>query len=259
MERQQLLSRTRATTEIRSAGTWFRLVSGLGAVFVLFHWSASALGSDRGQAGIIVGAVVTAAILVVERAWFTASIRGAARALGFGAPSRSGLMTSGVISGLLLLVVPLYVMATGAPWTFVPHWWERLPGLFAQAGIAEEVLFRGYLFGHVRRGRSFWRAACISMLPFVAVHLLMFVTMPWPVALASLLLATVISFPMAHLFELGKGTIWAPALLHFVVQGAVKSIQIAGDGSAAFPLAWIAASAVIPLLALFVRRPGSTH
>ena len=52
------------------------------------------------------------------------------------------------------------------------------------------------------------------MLPFVAVHLLMFFTMPWPVAgLASLLLAVVISFPMAHLYELGNATIWAPALL----------------------------------------------
>jgi membrane protease YdiL (CAAX protease family) len=44
--------------------------------------------------------------------------------------------------------------------------------------VAEEVLFRGYLFGHLRRGRSFWRAAVLSMLPFVCVHLLLFFTMP---------------------------------------------------------------------------------
>ena len=93
------------------------------------------------------------------------------------------------------------------------------------------------------------------MLPFVLVHLLMFVNLPWPVALASLLLSVVISFPMAHLFELGGGTIWPPALLHFVVQGTVKVIDLAGEGTASFPLVWIAASAVVPLAVfLFTRR-----
>jgi hypothetical protein len=93
------------------------------------------------------------------------------------------------------------------------------------------------------------------MVPFVAVHLLMFFSMPWPVAVASLLLAVVISFPMAHLYELGGATIWAPALLHFVVQGTVKSVYFVGDAGAAFPLVWMAASALVPLLALFVPRP----
>ena len=245
------------SNEIRSTGSWARLVIGLAAVFVLFQSLASALGSDRGQAGIVVGAVVAAATLAIERTWFASTFHGAIRAVGLQTPTGSSLLVSGVTSGVLLLIVPIYVVGTGARWTMESHWWERVPGLFAQAGIAEEVLFRGYLFGHVRRGRTFWRAASISMLPFVAVHLLMFFTMPWPIAVASLFLACVISFPMAHLFELGHGTIWAPALLHFVVQGAVKSIHIANDSPATFPLVWIAASALIPLLAFLVHRPHS--
>jgi len=80
------------------------------------------------------------------------------------------------------------------------------------------VLFRGYLFGHVREGRPFWRAATVSCAPFVAVHLFMFLTLPWPIALASVLLAAILSFPLAYLFELGGRTIWAPAFLHFIVQ-----------------------------------------
>ncbi len=243
--------------EIRSADSWARLVIGLAAVFVLFQWLASALGSDRGQAGLIVGAVVVVATVAVERTWLASTLRGAIRALGLQTPTGSSLLASGVISGVLLLVVPIYVAMTGARWTMDPQWLERVPGLFAQAGIAEEVLFRGYLFGHVRRGRAFWRAASLSMLPFVAVHLLMFFTMPWPIAVASLLLAVVISFPLAHLYELGNGTIWAPALLHTIVQGTVKSIQFGGDSAATFPLVWIAASALIPLLALFARGPHS--
>ena len=223
--------------------------------FALFQWSALALGSDRGQAGIVVGAIVTAAVLAAERSWFAPTLAAAARAVGLGAPARAGLLTSAVISVLLVAAVPLYAAATRSHWAMDAQWWVRLPGLFAQAGIAEEVLFRGYLFGHLRRGRSFWRAASLAMLPFVAVHLLLFFTMPWPVAGVSLLLAVVISFPLAHLYELGNATIWAPALLHFVVQGTVKSVHVAGDSAMTFPLVWMAASAVVPLLALFVPRP----
>ena len=78
-------------------------------------------------------------------------------------------------------------------------------------------------------------------------------SMPWPIALASVLLAVVISFPLAHLFELGGDTIWAPALLHFVIQGAIK-LLVLGEGAEAFAINWMIASAVVPLL-VFVRYP----
>ncbi len=125
---------------------------------------------------------------------------------------------------MLALVVPVFAMVQGSTLTLLPGWLALVPGLFAQGGIAEEVLFRGYLFGHLRRGRTFWRAAALSMLPFAAVHLLLFTTMPWPIALAALTLSVALSVPLAHLFELGGSTIWAPALLHAVIQGAVKIV-----------------------------------
>jgi hypothetical protein len=78
--------------------------------------------------------------------------------------------------------------------------------------------------------------------------------MPWPIALAALVLSVVLSFPLAHLFELGGHTIWAPALLHFVVQGTVKLVVFSGDAAALFPLVWIAAGAVIPMSAFLSRR-----
>jgi membrane protease YdiL (CAAX protease family) len=136
-------------------------------------------------------------------------------------------------------------------------WVWLIPGLFAQAGIAEETLFRGYLFGRLRTGRTFWRAAALSMVPFVAVHLVLFITMPFWVAMAALMLAVVTSFPMAQLFELGGSTIWPPALMHFVVQGTVKVTVLSGEASAAFPLVWMLASAVLPLFVFLVPRPRS--
>lgn len=78
--------------------------------------------------------------------------------------------------------------------------------------------------------------------------------MPWEVALASLLLSAIISFPLARLFEAGGNTIWAPSILHFVVQSAVKVIVI--DGQALnFPVVWMLAAAVIPFV-VFVYIPS---
>ena len=78
--------------------------------------------------------------------------------------------------------------------------------------------------------------------------------MPWPIALAALVLSVVLSFPLAHLFELGNHTIWAPALLHFVIQATVKVVVVSGDSAAVFPLVWMAASALLPQLVLLVPR-----
>jgi hypothetical protein len=78
--------------------------------------------------------------------------------------------------------------------------------------------------------------------------------MPWPIAVASVLLAVVVSFPLARLYELGGGTIWAPALLHFVIQGTVK-VVVGGGGMESFAIIWMIASAVVPLL-IFVRDPA---
>jgi membrane protease YdiL (CAAX protease family) len=237
---------------------WPKLVAGLILVFALFQWTASALHSDRGQAGALVATIVVAATLLVERALFSSSLGGAARALGLFAPARRGLVGAAVVGLALLLVLPLYMRIARTSLAMQPGWPWLLPGLFAQAGIAEETLFRGYLFGHLRRGRSFWRAASLAAVPFTAVHLLLFLTMPWPVAAASVLLAVILSFPLAHLFELGGGTIWGPAILHFVVQGAIKSIAIPVESTATLPLVWMAASAVVPFLVFLFPRMRSS-
>ena len=168
---------------------------------------------------------------------------------------RLELATAVGVSVIVVLTVPLFLGVTGTSAAIFPGALMLLPGLFAQAGVAEEVLFRGYLFRRLRQGRSFWQAASLSVLPFVAVHLLLFLTMPWPIALAAVLLALVVSFPMAHLFELGRNTIWGPAILHFVIQSTVKVVVVPDAASASFALSWIGASAVVPQLAFLVARP----
>ena len=65
--------------------------------------------------------------------------------------------------------------------------------------------------------------------------------------------AAVLSFPLARLFELGGNTVWAPALVHTVIQGAVK-LAIPVETDSPFPIVWIAASAVIPFVVFLNPR-----
>jgi membrane protease YdiL (CAAX protease family) len=226
---------------------WAKLLAGLAVVFAVFQLLAYALGSSRGEAGVLVAGVVIAALIAVECLLFRQPPARAIRNLGFGRLAGLGLLVAFGVSMLLLAVIPAYAYFRGAPVSVYPALGWLIPGLFAQAGIAEEALFRGYLFRHLRQGRPFWRAAALSTLPFAFIHLYLFWTLPWPVALASVMLATIISFPLAYLFELGGGTIWAPALLHFTVQGAIKILELPGDTT--MPIVWMAASATIPWLA----------
>ena len=225
---------------------------GVTVVFALFHGLAGYLGSDRGQAGVAIAGVVVVALIAFERLLFGRTAAEAMRALGFGTPDPRGFFAVLLVVVLLVATVPLYASVRGVTLAYYPGWPSLLAGLFAQAGIAEEALFRGFLFRHLRDGRGFWHAAMLATVPFVAVHLILFATMPWPVALAAVFLSTIISFPLARLFELGGNTIWAPAILHFVVQATIKIVETPGDTG--LPIAWMAASMIIPWLVFFGWR-----
>jgi membrane protease YdiL (CAAX protease family) len=223
-------------------------------IFLILHGGATALGSFRGEAGFAVAALVLLACLIAQRILRSQSLFVAARTLGLGRPTATSLCIGLGASLLLLLTLPAFAMLTHSHATFYTGWLLLLPGLFAQGGVAEEVLFRGYLFGNLRQRYPFWRAAMFSAGPFVAAHLLLFATMSWPVALAATLLAFVTSFPLAHLFELGARTIWAPALVHFTMQGAVKVVEMSGS-SLLYQMVWLAACAVVPWLVFAFRVP----
>lgn len=234
---------------IAAPRAWLRLLVAVAAVFALFHASADFLGSTRGEAGLVIGAAIVLATLLAERIL----LGGALAARSLGAPRRSGMLAALAVSAALLAVIPIVAWLAGGTMELYPGWPLLLPGLFAQAGIAEELLFRGLLFARVRHGRGFWRGALLATLPFVGVHLVLFATLPWAIALASVLLSAVISLPMARLYELGGNTIWAPAILHFVVQGAIKIIPV--EGVPTLPLIWMAASALLPFLVFALRAP----
>lgn len=230
-------------------------MAGLLVVFALFHGLATVLGSDRGQAGLLIGTAVVLATIAGQTVLFGQRPRLAARWLGLAWPEGRGLAASVVVGLLLITALPMAAILGGVSMEWYPGWGWLLPGLLAQAGVAEELLFRGYLFRHLRQGRSFWRAVALATGPFVAVHLILLLSTPWPVALAAVALAAVATPPLAYLFELGGNTIWAPALLHFVMQGAVKVVTFPGESGLLIPLVWMLACATLPYLVFMFKQP----
>lgn len=152
----------------------------------------------------------------------------------------------------------LFAVSTGSSLELYPNWQWLAIGIFCQAGIAEETLFRGYLFGHMRQRHTFWKAAGFAAIPFVLVHLILFFQFPWSLAGASILLSIAISFPLSKLYEMNGKTIWAPAIVHFATQAIAKLIVPSGENAWLYPFFVIAASAVVPLLVFALPKWGRT-
>lgn len=237
---------------------WSKVIFGVVVVFTLFQCVATALGSFRGEAGLLVGLVVVIATVKVERLLFTEPVSQAALAVGLGRPTAKGLAVGVVIAASMLGSAVAFAVATGSSLELYPNWPWLAVGIFCQAGIAEETLFRGYLFGHVSQRYSYWKAAALASIPFLLVHMILFYQFPWPIAAASILLSIAISFPLSRLYELNGRTVWAPAIVHFATQAIVKLIVPIGDNAWIYPFFVMAASAVIPLGVYIVRfvRPS---
>lgn len=236
----------------RTRRIWLAIFGGLLIVFSVFQFLGWYLGSDRGQSGVLIGVIIVGLTAFINRLIFTHAASDYDRFVGLGLPAARGMLVATVVSALLVLVLPAYAIITNSQLAVAYEWLWVIPGLFAQAGIAEETLFRGFLFGSFRRRYPFWRAAILSAIPFAAVHLILFFTLDLVIAAAAFILAIVMSFPLAYLYELGGRTIWAPAVLHFTAQGAIKLVVIPETDALILPIVWMAAAAVIPFLAFLV-------
>jgi porin len=224
-----------------------KLLLGVFTVFILFQVVASVTGSLRGEAGILVGLIVVIATLKVERKLFNKPVAHAARSIGLASPKTFGIIISVTIAGVMFLMVPLFAWVTGSSIEMYPNWQFLMVGLFFQAGIGEETLFRGYLFGHLRQQHTFGKAVFFAAIPFVLVHAILFFSLSWSLAVASILLAIAMSFPLSRLFEISGNTIWAPAVVHFAAQAIAKMFVVQGAHAGLYPFFCISATALVPL------------
>jgi membrane protease YdiL (CAAX protease family) len=163
--------------------------------------------------------LAVAAVVIPEMLLFKSSLLEALRNTGIGRP-RAGVILVGLLVSLPLLVYfPIFSLITRVPLILFEDWPYRLLTVVLMQGLTEEMMFRGYLFGHLRAGRSFRRAAAISALFFGLAHLHLFTILDPLVAGIATLLAVVSHVPLAYLYERGRNTIWTGSIVHIAATG----------------------------------------
>lgn len=133
-----------------------------------------------------------------------------------------GLIIYLVLSAVLMLVISATVPAFNptAPQTTgfsgISQQYELILAfltLVVLAPVAEEVLFRGYLFGKLRKHVPVWAAILATSVLFGLIHVA-FSLDAWNVAIDTFALSVVLC-----LLRLSTGSIWASILLHMIKNG----------------------------------------
>jgi membrane protease YdiL (CAAX protease family) len=195
---------------------------------------------------LIVSAIVLATLLLLQKWIGSSSFANSIRNLGFGKTDFKNLLPGIVISAALLLFYPLLGLILNAKLFLAKDWHLNFIGLFLTGGLTEEMLFRGYFFGSLRRKMSFRKAALISAVFFTLTHLVLFTYMDWPIALLSTLLAVASAVPFAFLFEKGNSTVWSPAIVHTTIR-TVGLVVTTDETFSAVSMLWIVAVLVYPI------------
>ena len=219
----------------------FALFYGLSLLTSNFDWTWS-----RILICLVTVGGVTIAWSLIKNAPLAQSFRN----VGFGVPNWRAMGIAVVISALMLAFFPIYSSLASVDLPLKSNWHWILIGVVTGVGITEETLFRGYVFGFLREKYGFWQAATLSMILFGAMHLLLLLWLPLPIAIAAIVLAILAAYPTAYLFETGNRTIWPSAILHTTAL-ATNLFEIPMELTVSISLLWIGI-VVIGLILVFV-------
>lgn len=154
------------------------------------------------------------ATLGFERLLFSGSWGRAWQRVGFVRVRRSMGLVALLVSLPMWLFLPLLAWLQDTPIQLRSDGWALLVGVILVNGITEEVIHRGFVFGHLRQEWSFWPAAMLSALLFAGQHLYLIFILGWISGLASVLLAALLAFPLAYSYAHGGNSLGGPAILH---------------------------------------------
>ncbi len=163
---------------------------------------------------LILFAIGVGGIAVAEYLAFGPGVRRIATALGVVAPHWRAVIVALVVSIPMWLFPWLYGAFTGASIGLAPNWATVLLGVILVNGIAEEVIHRAFIFGHLRQQRSFIQAASISAAIFALQHVYLVFTIGAVGGAGAILLALLLAFPLAFIYEAGGRSLVGPAILH---------------------------------------------
>lgn len=205
------------------------------------------------NAAVVYIAVFTA-VMVLSKWLYGKNLKSTIHDTGFHKTKMSGLVPGIFVSAALLCMYPILGNLLNTEIRLADSWQWNAIGLTLTAGFAEEMIFRGFLFGQLRRQTSFKKAVIISAIIFTIAHLLLFTYMSWPIALLSTILAIGLSVPFAYLFEHGGNTIWSPALVHTTIRTIGLVFTTHDENYLTLASAWIITSLLIPYLVLLFYK-----
>ncbi|WP_252444909.1 CPBP family intramembrane glutamic endopeptidase [Pseudonocardia humida] len=236
---------------VGSGRSWLRFLVGFALVGGVLLGAGAV--DATGRWGLVVLAAVLATGVAVEKALHRSTAGDAVRLLGLRRPGGRAMALAAAVSGLVLLVFPLTAALSGAAVVLRPDWAWLLVGILAFHGLAEELVWRGYVFRRLRAGRSF-RAGVAWTMPLIAAgHLPILVTQGPAVGLGAMLVAAVTSIPLGYLYETGGRSMWPPALVHTAID-AFKLVLIPAVALSTFSTLIILVNLAVPLLVLAVPR-----
>ena len=183
-----------------------------------------------------------------------------ARRLGLGRPAPRSVLAAAVV-GAAVFVTYLVGAAVGhVPLELRSNWPAVLVGALIFNGVAEELVWRGFVFGFLRRRFPFPTALLLSMPLIALTHVPIILGNGWVVGGLAVATAAVTCVPLSYLWERGGRTIWASAVLH----GLIDTWQLfERTYPAGFSIVLLAASILLPLGVLGLRDrffgvPGQT-
>jgi membrane protease YdiL (CAAX protease family) len=243
---------TRAWTFMTSvrAGALNYVLAGFLLIWLVYERSGALLTSALKETGVIVLLLVTLSAYLVETLGFryyrTSLVF---RALGYKNPSEPSMRAALLIAMTMLLFIPALSLASGTRFGLEDNWPWIAFGIFAQAGLAQELVFRGYLFHHLRRQYPFQRVALIAAIPFVLRRILMFGTADTASVVAGIVIAAATAFPLALLYERGNQSIWPGALVSGITQAALQIVIIPSHLHLVALVGWTIVASLVPWLA----------
>jgi membrane protease YdiL (CAAX protease family) len=233
-------------------GGLIRILIGYVVAYGAFESTAQLAASlDLAWRQILIALAGFVAVLAAEMVLFRQAAGAALVRLGLGRPSAWSLLVALGLSLLLLAAYPAIAWLTGARFALQPGWPLLAVGIFLMNGISEETIYRGYLFRHLREGRTFRRAVLLGIVLHAAAHLPILATAGVVVGLSAVLVS-VATFPTyAYLFERGRDTVWAPALIHFAsdtIKLVIAAGALADPAMQTATLLWLVVIAAAPYL-----------
>jgi membrane protease YdiL (CAAX protease family) len=194
----------------------------------------------------VAAAIVTIGQVVVYRT----PAAEVARAIGLGRPVAKAVGVAVLVGGLVIAGYLLGARALGVELQLRAEWPLVFIGALLFHGLAEELVWRGFVFGRLRDTRTFRRAVVLSIPLIALTHVPIFIANGPIVGSVALLTAAITCLPLAYLYERGGRTIWAPAIVHGMV-GAWQLFERTYPMS--FSMVVMVVTIGVPLLAFAFR------